>query len=323
MPFGRGDAVSRRVALFIVVLAVVAAAAAAVFAVLHDRQGVREVSLAQPEGVPEQTPPEREPLRIAVSAMTSPKSTFEYYQDILEYIGKHTGRPVELVQRETYQEINDLIEQGQLDMAFVCTGAYIEGRDAFGMEILAAPVVYGEPVYYSYTIVDADSTAAGLADLKGTRFAFTDPISNTGTLVPTYLLGQMGETPDTFFSEYTYTYSHDRSIRAVADGLVEGAAVDSLIYDYMAATDDPTIEGTRILATSEPFGVPPIVVHPDLDPHLKRQLRSIMLEMHADPNGRATLSAIKIDRFEVISDSAYDSVREMQAWIDENVTVSE
>jgi hypothetical protein len=34
--------------------------------------------------------------------------------------------------------------------------------------------------------------------------------------------------------------------------------------------------------------------------------------------GRAILSAIKIDRFEVIGDSAYDSVREMQAWIDEN-----
>ncbi|MHB1016987.1 MAG: substrate-binding domain-containing protein [Coriobacteriia bacterium] len=309
--------------LFIVALVVVAAAAVAAFAVLYGRQGVREVSLAQPGGAPEQVTPSEEPLRIAVAAMTSPKSTFEYYQDILDYIGERTGRPVELIQRETYQEINDLIEQGQLDMAFVCTGAYIEGRDAFGMEILAAPVVYGEPVYYSYTIVNTDSNATGLADLKGTRFAFTDPISNTGTLVPTYLLGQMGETPDTFFSEYIYTYSHDRSIRAVADGLVDAAAVDSLIYDYMEATGDPTIEGTRILSTSEPFGIPPIVVHPDLDPDLKRQLRSIMLEMHADPKGRATLSAIKIDRFEVISDSAYDSVREMQVWIDENVTVGE
>lgn len=303
---------------FIAVLVLLAAVAVAVFATLYDRQDVLEVSLSESAGEPERSSSGDEPLRIAVAAMTSPKSTFDYYQEILVYIGERTGRPVELVQRETYQEINDLIEQGQLDMAFVCTGAYIEGHDTFGMEILAAPVVYGEPVYYSYTIVDADSAATALADLRGASFAFTDPISNTGTLVPTYLLGQLGETPDTFFGEYIYTYSHDRSIEAVADGLVDGAAVDSLIYDYMLANDDPAIEGTRILATSEPYGIPPVVVHPDLDNELKRQLRSILLEMHADTEGRAILSAIKIDRFEVIGDSAYDSVREMQAWIDEN-----
>ncbi|MGB4442653.1 MAG: phosphate/phosphite/phosphonate ABC transporter substrate-binding protein [Coriobacteriia bacterium] len=309
---------SRRVMPFIAVLVLLAAVAVAVFATLYDRQDVLEVSLSESAGEPERSSSGDEPLRIAVAAMTSPKSTFDYYQEILVYIGERTGRPVELVQRETYQEINDLIEQGQLDMAFVCTGAYIEGHDTFGMEILAAPVVYGEPVYYSYTIVDADSAATALADLRGASFAFTDPISNTGTLVPTYLLGQLGETPDTFFGEYIYTYSHDRSIEAVADGLVDGAAVDSLIYDYMLANDDPAIEGTRILATSEPYGIPPVVVHPDLDNELKRQLRSILLEMHADTEGRAILSAIKIDRFEVIGDSAYDSVREMQAWIDEN-----
>ncbi len=311
---------NRRVVLVIVVLTVVTAAAAVVFAALYERQGVREVSLAQPVGTPDQITRSEEPLRIAVSAMTSPKSTFEYYQDILEYIGGRVGRPVELIQRETYQEVNDLLEQGQLDMAFVCTGAYVEGHDDFGMEILAAPVVYGEPVYYSYTIVAADSTAKSIADLRGAKFAFTDPISNTGTLVPTYQLGQMGETPDTFFDEWIYTYSHDRSIHAVSDGLVDAAAIDSLIYDYMDATGDPAIEGTRVLARSEPYGIPPIVVNPDMDPDLKHELQSILLEMHADPAGRATLMAIKIDRFEVIDDSAYDSVRRMQEWIDANVS---
>lgn len=312
---------NRRMVLAIGVLVV--AVAATLILVLRTPADVLDVSLEEPRVAAEQQPLKEVPLRIAVAAMTSPKSTFEYYQDILEYIGGRLGRPVELIQRETYQEVNDLIEQGQLDMAFVCTGAYIEGHDRFGMEILAAPIVYGEPVYYSYIVVASDSSATGLEDLRGKTFAFTDPISNTGTLVPTYLLGQMGETPDTFFGQYTYTYSHDRSILAVADGLADGAAVDSLIYDYMEATDDPAVEGTRVLATSEPYGIPPIVVHPDLDPGLKQQLRSVLLEMHSDPRGRATLAAIKIDRFEVIEDSAYDSVREMQAWIDENVTIDE
>jgi len=308
--------------LFLAVLIVAVAGSALVgWLVTNARNDVVEVSLEEPGTTAGSVGAAGgEPLRIAVAAMTSPKSTFIYYQDVLEYIGAKTGRPVDLIQRESYEEVNDLLEEGQLDMAFVCTGAYVEGHEEFGMEIIAGPVVYGAPEYYSYTIVSTDSTAVTFEDLRGSTFAFTDPMSNTGTLVPTYLLGQMGETPDSFFSEYIYTYSHDRSIEAVAGGITDGAAVDSLIYDYLKATGDPVVTHTRVLATSPPYGIPPVVVHPDLDPALKAELRDVLLGMHADPKGREILSNIRIDRFEVVPDSSYDSVREMQAWSDANAT---
>jgi len=289
------------------------------FAFLGDSQDAVEISLASPEGAPSAAADRAHPMRIAVSAMTSPKQTFEVYRDILDYVAEKSGRPVELVQRETYEEINDLIESGDLDMAFVCTGAYIEGHDTFGMEILAAPVAYGEPVYYSYTIVPASSTATEFEDLRGSTFAFTDPMSNTGTLVPTYLLGRMNETPESFFGEFMYTYSHDRSIQAVSDGIVDAAAIDSLIYDFMKADGDAAVENTRVLAKSPPYGIPPVVVHPDLDPAVKAELRAILLGMHEDPAGRAILQGIQIDRFDVLGDGAYDSVREMQVWLDANL----
>src|SRR3990172_1683382 len=50
------------------------------------------------------------PLRIAVAAMISPDETFGYYRDLLDYIGRKMGRSVELVQRDTYAEVNDLLE---------------------------------------------------------------------------------------------------------------------------------------------------------------------------------------------------------------------
>ncbi|MDO9516913.1 MAG: PhnD/SsuA/transferrin family substrate-binding protein [Methanosarcinaceae archaeon] len=171
-------------------------------------------------------------LKIAVSAMISPTETIVYYEDLLRYISKKTNHPIELVQRETYAEINDLIESQYLDAAFVCSGAYIDGRDKFGMELLVAPVVKGEPLYYSYIIVPIDSDANRFEDLRGKKFAFTDEMSNTGKLSPTYMLALINETPDSFFSGYIFTYSHDKSIEAVAKELVHGAAVDSLIWDY-------------------------------------------------------------------------------------------
>jgi phosphonate transport system substrate-binding protein len=120
------------------------------------------------------------PLRVAVAAVISPKGTVESYSDLVNYLGGKTGRPIELVQRRTYMEVNDLLENGEVDLAFVCTSAYIAGQQDFGMELLAAPQVNGETVYHSYLIVPFSSPAHDIADMKGKVFAFTDPISLTG-----------------------------------------------------------------------------------------------------------------------------------------------
>ena len=251
-------------------------------------------------------------LKIAVSAMISPTETIVYYEDLLEYISKKTNHPIELVQRETYEEINELVESQYLDAAFVCSGAYIDGRDKFGMELLAAPVVKGEPLYYSYIIVPINSNATRFEDLRGKDFAFTDEMSNSGKLSPTYMLALINETPDSFFSGYIFTYSHDKSIEAVAKGLVDGAAVDSLIWDYNSAKNPIYTNKTKIISKSQPYGIPPIVVHPDTNPDFKIELQNILLTMHEDPEGADILTKINIDKFTLINENAYDSIYEMR-----------
>ncbi len=57
---------------------------------------------------PEDRPAEYRPLRVAVAAMISPKETFIYHRQILDYIGRRLNRGVELVQRKTYGDINAL-----------------------------------------------------------------------------------------------------------------------------------------------------------------------------------------------------------------------
>jgi phosphonate transport system substrate-binding protein len=256
------------------------------------------------------TPALREtPLRVAVAAVISPKGTVESYAELLQYLGEKTGRPIELVQRRTYMEVNQLIEKGEVDLAFVCTSAYIVGSDDFGMELLTAPQVNGETIYRSYLIVPVDSQARDMADLRDKVFAFTDPISLTGRAYPTSLVQQLGATPEEFFSRVFFTYSHDEAIYAVANGLADGAGVDSLIYYYALARDPSLGERLKVIHQSPPFGIPPVVVNPELRPQTKAELQAILLEMHADPAGQAALAAIGVDKFVLIDDSVYDPVR--------------
>jgi phosphonate transport system substrate-binding protein len=247
--------------------------------------------------------------------MITPKEGFAYYRKFLDYLGEHLGRHVQLVDRENYAEINQMIRDGDVDLAFVCGGPYVAGHDEFKMELLVAPQAYGQTVYYSYIIAPKDSPAASFADLRGKKFAFTDPMSNSGKLVPTHMLARMQETPDTFFSRYDFAWSHDKAIQAVAYDLVDGAAVDSLIWEYLNAINPELTSRAKVVEKSIAYGIPPVVVRPELPSELKEELRRIFLNAHLDEKGRAILKMMMIDKFVPIDDAAYDSIRDLKAEI--------
>lgn len=269
------------------------------------------IQLSALRPLPEQSASAVIPLRVSVAAVISPKGTAESYPFLLNYLSARLGRPVELVQRRTYAETNDLVENGFVDVAFVCTSAYIAGHEKFNMELLVAPQVNGAAVYHSLLIVPADSPAQHITDLRGKVFAFTDPMSNTGRVYPTYLVQKLGSTPEQFFSKTFYTYSHDDAIRAVAQGLADGAAVDSLVFDFAVSRDPGLAKQVRIIHRSPAFGIPPVVVSPKARPQLRATLRELLLGMADDPAGRQALSALGIERFIVIDDTAYNSVRDL------------
>jgi len=259
---------------------------------------------------------ETPPLRIGIGARVSPRESFGYYEAMLNYVGRKLGREVELVQYTTYEEMDRALERLDLDFAFICSGPYVRDHDSFGAELLVAPQVHGAPYYYSYLLVPADSPARTLADLRGKRFAFTDPNSNSGRLVPTYLLARdLGTTPEKFFGSVKFTWSHDRSIDEVRTGAVDGASVDSLIYDFLAVRKPERVKNVRILARSIPFGIPPFVSTRAADPRVKKRLREALLAMHEDPEGKRILDGMLIERFIVPVDANYDAVRDMEFWL--------
>jgi phosphonate transport system substrate-binding protein len=255
--------------------------------------------------------PEAPRIRVAVGAMISPKETFIYYRQLLDYIGKNLGLEAQLIQRKTYDEINELFGKGEIDLAFVCSGPYANGKEKYGFQLLSTPQVHGSHFYQSYLLVNEESPHHSLIDLKGRVFAFTDPDSNTGKLVPTYWLGRMGERPETFFKKTLYTYSHDNSILAVARGLVDGAAVDGLIWEYYHHKKAIFTSRTRIIRKSDPYGIPPLVTSRHLSPELRYRIRELVLSMHLDPEGRTILKELMIDRFTAPQEEWYAGIRKM------------
>lgn len=246
-------------------------------------------------------------FRFAVASMVSPEETWVTYKQLVDYITEHIGSDTSMVLKPSYSEVRELLEQNTVHSAFVCTGTYMASLPSQSLEVLAVPDFQDGMQYRCLLIVRADSGIEGLQDMRGKTFAFTDPESNTGCIVPRWTLKQHGYEPETFFSRVLFTKSHDRSIRAVADGVADAAGVDSLIY-YSLIRANPEIEQKlQVLWQSEPFGAPPIVVPTGLPKETKERLKAILFSMAQDPRGREILDGLDIERFRAPKASEYDS----------------
>ena len=256
-------------------------------------------------------------FRVAVGAMISPRETVHLYHDLLDYIAEKLGREIELVQRKTYGQINELFTTEQIDLAFICSGPYATAKDRCGFHALAVPQINGKHLYHSYLIVNKESPYKEFSDLKGKIFAFTDPDSNTGRLVPAYWLSLQGETPENYFGKTTYTYSHDNSIMAVAMDLVDGAAVHGQIWEYYNARNPVYTSKTRIIKKSIGFGNPLLVAARQLPNRTKKDISDLLFVMHQDRKGKKILDELMIDRFITPDDQWYKPILAMKQKCDQ------
>lgn len=258
---------------------------------------------------------DRPALRIAIAPVISPEKSIEMYRDLARYLAARVDRDAVVLQRATYAEINELVRLRRCDIALVCTYPFVRGEKDFGMEALVVPRIKGALEYNSLIVVPKSSEARSILDLRGARFACADVMSSSGWLFPALWLMDRGEDPESFFSEVLVAGSHDRSIQAVVSGYVDGAAVHSLVYDRMVEEDPTILTRTKIIQESDSYGMPPFVVHPQMDAELKSRLRNALLTMHEGPEGRRVLSAIAIEKFVAADPAMYDSVRRsVQQW---------
>ncbi len=254
---------------------------------------------------------ENEAFRFAVANMVSAEETWAKYKELVDYIAARIGDKASIVLRPSYFDVRMLLEQRRVEVAFVCTGTYIVCSQAGSVELLAVPEFKDNAKYRCLFIVRDDSTVNEVADLRGKTFAFTDPESNTGCVVPSWLVSRQGISPEAFFGKIVYAGSHDRSLHAVIKGVVEGASVDSLVFYSFARTHPEFKERLRVIWQSEAFGAPPIVVPSNLPTTTKEKLRTVFLSMSQETQGRAILDGLGIERFRMPEEGEYDSANEI------------
>ncbi len=232
------------------------------------------------------------------------------------YFEARLGVSVSFIQRQTYREVVDLLLTGELDAAWLCGYPYVVHRQE--VELLSVPLFHGEPIYQSYLIVPAgDEQTQSLVDLKQKVFAYSDPDSNSGYLYPQVRLINEGIQPRHFFAKSFFTWSHREVVKAVAEGVAHGGAVDGYVWETLALNEPELTQRTRVVAKSPSFGFPPLVVKKHLDAERVKRLRQAFLGMAEDEEGSMLLKKLNLDGFvrgnDGLFDGIADSVRILEA----------
>lgn len=234
------------------------------------------------------------------------------YRALLDHASRALNLTIDLITGSDYAQAADA------ELCFICGLPYVlrsPPRHAPIMEPLVAPVLNdprcaGRPVYYSDVIVRRNSDLHTFDDLRGCRWAFNEPESQSGCGITLYTLLQRGVTPG-FFGEVIEAGFHQRAISMVIAGDVDAAAIDWQVL-AVERRNNPALYGAlRVIDSFGPSSIQPLTAARRLDPALKDDLRAVL----SDP---ATASALHepfarglIAHFVPVTDADYDDIRAM------------
>ena len=249
------------------------------------------------------------PVRIGLTP-TFPSDQYRAVEDWRRYLERRLGRTVEFIRRDSYVETMDLLRLQKIDFAWICDYPFVFFKGQ--TRLLAVPLYQGRPYYHSYLIVPArDRHTASITELGDTVFAYADPYSNTGYLNARFELRRAGHDPSRFFRKTFFTWSHRKTVEAVAAGLAQGGAVSSHVWDTLAKVKPELTAATRIVSRSEAFGFPPFVARTGIGDETFRDLQRVLLAMTEDEEGRRLLSDLNLDGFTPGDAALYERVEAM------------
>ena len=166
--------------------------------------------------------------------------------------------------------------------------------------------------YRSCLIVHAESDIFSPEDIAGKTFAFNDPNSTSGYLVPSaFFMMEMNTDPAKLFSKVTFSGSHEASILAVANKKVEVASTN--LPDLQQLTRESKVPrgALRVIWVSKLIPNDPIVVRKDMPPSLKAAIQESLTSMKArHPEAFKEIGAW-LGGFVAADDGKYQVVREL------------
>ena len=232
-------------------------------------------------------------------------------QAILDIVAQQTGMKVDTFVGSDYNATIEALRAGHVDVALLGPFSYVLATTVAKVEAFAVTVIARtmQPSYKSIIIAGKDSNINALADLKGRTFAFVDPGSTSGFMVPSAAFIKAGITPEKDFKQVMYSGGHDSTIVAVGSGKVDAGSVADRIYERGCAKGLADCNKLKVVWTSPAIPNDPLLYRSALSDDMKKKIREAFYSIKNLAFGEMGTVA----RFDPATDKDYDPVRDVAA----------
>ena len=204
---------------------------------------------------------------------------------ILAQLEKDLGIKVKAATATDYRGTIEALKFKKAEIGHLGPKSYVEASNnnyANVEPIAQLQLANGSLGYRSCLIVHSDSDIFSPEDMTGKTFAFNDPNSTSGYLVPSaFFMMEMGVDPKKHFSKVTFSGSHEASILAVAAKKVEIASTNLPDLQQLTRENKVPRGALRVIWVSKIIPNDPIVVRQDLPPSFKSAVQESLTTMRA------------------------------------------
>jgi len=251
-------------------------------------------------------------------ALLSTESTQEVtrrWTPILAQLEKDLGISIKSVAATDYRGTIEALKFGKAQIGHLGPNSYVEAsnNNYANVEPIAQMVrSNGALGYRSCLIVHADSDMFGPEDIAGKTFAFNDPNSTSGYLVPsTFFLNEMAIDPRKHFAKVTFSGSHEASILAVANKKVEVASTNLPDLQQLVRENKVPRGALRVIWVSRLIPNDPVVVRKDLPASLRQAVQESLVSMKSRQPDVFASAGATAGGFVKADDARYQVIREL------------
>jgi phosphonate transport system substrate-binding protein len=225
------------------------------------------------------TAPGAKLTRLRFGAIPAENATraIENTRPFADALAQEIGVPVDVFVGNNYVAVVEALNTGKIDVALLAPFSYVLASGKYGLEAIAQQIGKGGATSYNSLIITSWRT--GIRDLSGIRgksFAFTDPASTSGYVVPRHFLTKQGFNPDSDIRG-SFVQTHDASVLGVLNGRTDVGAVASDVYDRLVTVGTIKPNEIIVLAKSDPIPNSAVVVRKALNEEDKARIKAAFL----------------------------------------------
>jgi phosphonate transport system substrate-binding protein len=226
----------------------------------------------------------------------------------VDFLSKELGLPVEAKIIMDYTSLIEAMRYKHVEIAYFGPFSYVLANKVAGAEALAVGIRKGtdKSTYTSIIVTRKDTGINKVEDLRGRTFAFLDPASTSGYLIPMAHFKRVGIDVEKDLKSVMFAGSHEAVELAVYYGKADAGADNRPTFERMVRSSMIKADECRIIWESEPIPGSPVTVRKDLPEELKRRILSALLRV---PEGVISFEG-EMSRYERAYDSDYEIIRE-------------